>query len=48
MFSILAKTTIEFLVVVLLIYGFVHEQEIIKIEQKIKIKILRALLQIVK
>ncbi len=39
MLAIFAKTSIELAVVLLLIYGFIHEKEVIKFEQYIKMVI---------
>lgn len=39
MLAIFAKTGIELAVVLLLIYGFIHEKEVIKFEQYIKMVI---------
>lgn len=38
--DIAIRTFIEFLVVVLLIFGFIHEKKVIAFEQKIKILII--------
>lgn len=48
MLSIVAKTIFELAVVLLLIYGFIHEKEIIRFELWLKIKILRAILGVLK
>ena len=45
---IVAKTILEFTAVVLLIYGFIHEKEVIRFEKWLKIKILRAILGVMK
>ena len=45
---IVAKTIFEFAAVVLLIYGFIHEKEVIRFEKWLKIKILRAILGVMK
>lgn len=39
MLAIFAKTSIELAVVLLLIYGFIHEKEVIKFEQYVKMVI---------
>jgi len=39
MLAIFAKTGIELAVVLLLIYGFIHEKEVIKFEQYVKMVI---------
>ena len=39
MLAIFAKTSIELAVVLLLIYGFIHEKEVIKFEQYVKLVI---------
>lgn len=36
MLAIFAKTTIELAVVLLLIYGFIHEKEVIRFEQRVR------------
>ncbi len=36
MLSVILKTAIEFILCALLIYGFIHEKEVIKFEQRIK------------
>lgn len=41
---IIVKSLIEAAVVLLLIYGYIHEKEIIRFELWLKIKILRAIL----
>ena len=45
---IVAKTILEFTAVVLLIYGFIHEKEVIRFEKWLKIKILRTILGVMK
>ena len=45
---IVAKTILEFIAVILLIYGFIHEKEVIRFEKWLKIKVLRAILGIMK
>ena len=45
---IVAKTILEFTAVVLLIYGFIHEKEVIRFEKWLKIKILREILGVMK
>lgn len=45
---IVAKTILELAVVLLLIYGFIHEKEVIRFEKWLKIKILRAILGVMK
>ena len=45
---IVAKTIFEFTAVILLIYGFIHEKEVIRFEKWLKIKILRAILGVMK
>lgn len=45
---IIVKSLIEAAVVLLLIYGFLHEKEIIRFELWLKIKILRAILGVMK
>ena len=45
---IVAKTIREFTAVVLLIYSFIHEKEVIRFEKWLKIKILRAILGVMK
>lgn len=39
MLTILLKTSVEFALVLLLIYGFIHEKEVIKFEQYVKMVI---------
>ena len=39
MLAIFAKTSIELAVVLLLIYGFIHEKEVIKFQQYVKMVI---------
>lgn len=46
--TIIVKSLIEAAVVLLLIYGFLHEKEIIRFELWLKIKILRAILGVMK
>lgn len=46
--TIIVKSLIEAAVVLLLIYGFIHEKEIIRFELWLKIKILRAILGVMK
>ena len=36
MLAIFAKTTLELAVVLLLIYGFIHEKDVIRFEQRVK------------
>lgn len=45
---IIVKSLVEAAVVLLLIYGFIHEKEIIRFELWLKIKILRAILGVMK
>lgn len=45
---VIVKSLIEAAVVLLLIYGFIHEKEIIRFELWLKIKILRAILGVMK
>lgn len=45
---IIVKSLIEAAVVLLLIYGFIHEKEIIRFELWLKIKILRVILGVMK
>lgn len=45
---IIVKSLIEAAIVLLLIYGFIHEKEIIRFELWLKIKILRAILGVMK
>lgn len=45
---IIVKSLIEAAVVLLLIYGFIHEKEISRFELWLKIKILRAILGVMK
>lgn len=42
--SIAVKTILELAVVLLLIYGYIHEQDVINFEQRLKAKILKFLL----
>ena len=44
---IVAKTILEFTAVVLLIYGFIHEKEVIRFEKWLKIKVLRFVLGVI-
>ena len=46
--TIIIKSLIEAAIVLLLIYGFIHEKEIIRFELWLKIKILRAILGVLK
>lgn len=46
--TIIIKSLIEAAVVLLLIYGYIHEEEIIRFELWLKIKILRAILGVLK
>ena len=46
--TIIIKSLIEATVVLLLIYGYIHEEEIIRFELWLKIKILRAILGVMK
>lgn len=45
---IIVKSLIEAAVVLLLIYGFIHEKEIIRFELWLRIKILRVILGVMK
>lgn len=45
---IIVKSLIEAAIVLLLIYGFIHEKEIIRFELWLKRKILRAILGVMK
>lgn len=45
MLSIIAKTTLELLMIALIIYGFIHEEEVIRFELWLRIKILRFILR---
>ena len=45
---IIVKSLIEAAVVLLLIYGYIHEKEIIRFELWLRIKILRAILGVMK
>lgn len=46
--SIAVKTILELAVVLLLIYGYIHEQDVIDFEQRLKAKILKLLLGVMK
>ena len=46
--SIAVKTILELAVVLLLIYGYIHEQDVINFEQRLKAKILKFLLGVMK
>lgn len=46
--SIAVKTILELAVVLLLIYGYIHEQDVIDFEQRLKAKILKFLLGVMK
>lgn len=46
--SIAVKTILELAVVLLLIYGYIHEQDVIDSEQRLKAKILKFLLGVMK
>lgn len=48
MLSIIAQTTLELLMIALIIYAFCNEKKFIKFEQWLKIKILKALLEVMK
>lgn len=46
--SIAVKTILELAVVLLLIYGYIHEQDVIDFEERLKAKILKFLLGVMK
>lgn len=46
MLSIVAQTTLELLMITLIIYGFCNEEKFIKFEQRLKIKFLKAKIKI--
>lgn len=46
--TIIVKSLIEAAAVLLLIYGYIHEKEIIRFELWLRIKILRAILGVMK
>ena len=46
--SIIIRSFFELLVILAIIYGYIHEQDVIDFEQRLKAKILKFLLGVVK